>query len=204
MFVIETRRLTLSPLGPDDATRLVELCNDRDIARNTARIDSPYTLEDARRFIGYAAGAMAGGAEFPFAVRRDGVVVACAGAKPQRGERLRTRLLGRRERPRPGRRHGGGGRGPAIRLRPARPGNPDLRTFRRQSGVGPGAGKTRLQTDRRDHADAFGRARRDGRHGAPGDTRRRLRAAGAGADRHGRRLSAAARRHGARAGTAIR
>ncbi len=82
MFVIETRRLTLSPLEPDDATRLVELCNDRDIARNTARIDSPYTLEDAQHFIGYAAGAMAGGAEFPFAVRRDGVVVACAGAKP--------------------------------------------------------------------------------------------------------------------------
>ena len=80
--MIRTRRFTLRPLEREDAPRLVELCNDADIARNTARIPRPYALEDAEDFIAYAAKAAAAGDEFPFAVCRNGAVIACAGAKP--------------------------------------------------------------------------------------------------------------------------
>ena len=82
MTIIKTRRFTLRPIEPGDAPRLAELCNDPLIARNTARLRRPYTLEDAEAFIAYAAQATASGAEFPFAVCRDGVVIACAGMKP--------------------------------------------------------------------------------------------------------------------------
>lgn len=82
MPIIKTKRFLLRPLEAGDAPRLVDLCNDPDIARNTARICIPYALDDAQAFIAYAAKAAAAGEEFPFAVCRDGAVVACAGAKP--------------------------------------------------------------------------------------------------------------------------
>lgn len=80
MTIITTRRFTLRPLDENDAPRIAELCNDPDIARNTARIRHPYTLENAQDFIAYVKQAAASGAEHTFAVCREGVVIACAGA----------------------------------------------------------------------------------------------------------------------------
>ena len=82
MTIIRTRRLTLRPVEPADAPLFAALCNDPDIARNTSRIRRPYTLEDAEAFIAYAMQATASGAEFPFAVCRDGAIIACTGITP--------------------------------------------------------------------------------------------------------------------------
>lgn len=85
MTIIRTRRFTIRPIEAADAPRWVELCSDIDIARNTARIPHPYTLEDAQGFIAYAEEAMASGAEHIFAVCRDGLAIACAGLTPHEG-----------------------------------------------------------------------------------------------------------------------
>ena len=82
MTIITTRRFTLRPLEETDAPRLADLCKDPAIARHTARIRHPYTLEDAQGFVAYAMQAAASGAEHIFVVCRDGDVIACAGAKP--------------------------------------------------------------------------------------------------------------------------
>ena len=79
MTIITTRRFTLRPLEESDAPRIAELCNDLDIARNTARIRHPYTLEDAQGFVAYAIEATTAGAEHIFAICRDGAIIACAG-----------------------------------------------------------------------------------------------------------------------------
>lgn len=83
MTVIRTERLVLRPVARADAPRFVTLCNDADIARNTARIPHPYTAEDAAKFVSYAERAMADGKEHIFAVMRDGEIVACAGASAE-------------------------------------------------------------------------------------------------------------------------
>ena len=49
--VLQTRRLTLRGLRPEDAAAMVPLANDRRIAENTAQIPHPYRLADAESFI---------------------------------------------------------------------------------------------------------------------------------------------------------
>lgn len=79
MTLIHTRRYLLRPIAEDDAPVFAALCNDEAIARNTARIPRPYTLEDARSFTRHMAKAHANGKEFAFAVCKAGEIVACAG-----------------------------------------------------------------------------------------------------------------------------
>ncbi len=86
MTVIKTRRLVLRPIRQGDAARFAELCNDREIAHNTTRIPMPYTARHAKEFTGYAAHATANGDEFPFAVCREGEIIACAGLTPRGGK----------------------------------------------------------------------------------------------------------------------
>lgn len=82
MIEITTPRFTLRPLKPEDASRIADLCNDQSIARNTARIIHPYTRKDAESFVAYAIEATRKGGEYPFAVCRNGTIIACAGVKP--------------------------------------------------------------------------------------------------------------------------
>lgn len=82
MVEIKTPRLTLRPLKPEDAPRLADLCNDQSIARNTVRIEYPYTRKDAESFVAYAIEATKKGEEYPFAVCRNDTIIACAGIKP--------------------------------------------------------------------------------------------------------------------------
>ncbi|MDZ4363639.1 GNAT family N-acetyltransferase, partial [Brevundimonas sp.] len=49
--VVETRRLMLRSPEPQDATRLADLANDRDVARMTLRMPHPYGLPDAESFV---------------------------------------------------------------------------------------------------------------------------------------------------------
>ena len=81
-MIITTKRLVLRPVERADAPRFVVLCNDADIARNTARIPQPYTEEDAANFVERATRAAANGDEYVFAVTCDNEIIACAGAMP--------------------------------------------------------------------------------------------------------------------------
>lgn len=57
---MKTRRLTLRPLAPGDATRIAELAGDWDIASMTGRIPFPYSDNAAHQWIrGLADGEMA-------------------------------------------------------------------------------------------------------------------------------------------------
>lgn len=48
---IRTARLLLRPFVPQDEAALQRICNDETVARNTASLPFPYTLEHARQFI---------------------------------------------------------------------------------------------------------------------------------------------------------
>jgi len=52
--VLETARLVLRPPRLDDAKSVVTLASDRRVAENTTRIPHPYTIADAREWIGAA------------------------------------------------------------------------------------------------------------------------------------------------------
>ena len=79
MTLIRTSRFLLRPIEAADAPVFARLCNDALIARNTARIPHPYTLEDAEFFTAARARAFALGTEFAFAVCDVGEIVACCG-----------------------------------------------------------------------------------------------------------------------------
>lgn len=76
---LATKRFLLTPIAPADAPRIVELCNDRELAENSGRIPHPYTLADAERFVVYAEKAWGAGAEYVFGVRENGALIACTG-----------------------------------------------------------------------------------------------------------------------------
>ena len=81
MFQIKTGTLLLRPIGSADAARFHQLCNDVEIARNTARITHPYSRADADAFVSRRGAGMFGNDdEYVFAVCRDDAIVACAGA----------------------------------------------------------------------------------------------------------------------------
>lgn len=85
MTIITTPRLLLRPILQDDAPAFARLCDDRLIARNTARIPHPYTIENAKAFVTFISNAFEAGEEYAFAVCEDGDIVACAGISPQEG-----------------------------------------------------------------------------------------------------------------------
>ena len=72
---IKTERLTLRPLRATDAGAVVDLAGDADVARMTARIPHPYTLQDAEQWIPLA---MKRG-EIVFAILHNGALIGCAG-----------------------------------------------------------------------------------------------------------------------------
>jgi RimJ/RimL family protein N-acetyltransferase len=75
-FPVLLRTFTLA-----DAPRVAELCGDWDVARMTARVPHPYTLEMAETFIGACREACATGATPTYAITRadDGVLVGAIG-----------------------------------------------------------------------------------------------------------------------------
>ncbi len=79
MTVLHTSRFVLRPIEEADAPVFARLCNDADIARNTARIPHPYTLDDAQGFAAATATAFALEKEFAFAVCDHGDIVGCCG-----------------------------------------------------------------------------------------------------------------------------
>ncbi len=79
MTFIKTNRFLLRPVDVDDAPAFAALCNDEMIARNTARIPYPYTLEDAEIFTKTAAAAFRNGKEHAFAVCEQDTIIACCG-----------------------------------------------------------------------------------------------------------------------------
>lgn len=79
MIKIKTDRLSLRPIHRRDAPRFAELCSDILIARNTARVPHPYGLKDAEKFVRFAEEVFASDKEYPFAVCKDALIIACAG-----------------------------------------------------------------------------------------------------------------------------
>jgi len=79
MAIIRTPRFTLRRIRQSDAEMFAHACNDPLIARNTARIPHPYTLDDARAFVARAENAFDAGEEYAFAVFENDRLVACSG-----------------------------------------------------------------------------------------------------------------------------
>jgi RimJ/RimL family protein N-acetyltransferase len=79
MAVIYTKRFALRPITEDDAPVFARLCNDETIARNTARIPHPYTIENAVAFTRYAVSAVAEKHEYHFAVCEDDEIIGRCG-----------------------------------------------------------------------------------------------------------------------------
>ena len=79
MTLIKTNRFLLRSVDEADAPVFALLCNDELIARNTARIPHPYSLEDAEFFAAGRAKAFALGTEYAFAVCDAGEIVGCCG-----------------------------------------------------------------------------------------------------------------------------
>ena len=79
MTLIHTNRFVLRPIEATDAPVFAHLCNDPLIARNTARIPHPYTLDDADEFCKAIARAFALGTEYVFAVCDNEDIIACCG-----------------------------------------------------------------------------------------------------------------------------
>ncbi|WDI30016.1 GNAT family N-acetyltransferase [Hyphococcus flavus] len=79
MTIIYTKRFTLRPITEADAPAFAKICNDELIARNTARIPHPYTLDNAIAFTRYAMNAVSEKKEFPFAVCDGETIIGCSG-----------------------------------------------------------------------------------------------------------------------------
>jgi 8-oxo-dGTP diphosphatase len=80
-FPLRSARLVLRPLAASDAPRLVELLDDWDVVRLTARLPYPYTLDDATAFIAQQSQRRAEGVGVALALQRtcDGAVIGCIG-----------------------------------------------------------------------------------------------------------------------------
>ena len=82
MTILKTKRFELRPPRDGDAARFASLCNDLEIARFTARIPHPYTLDHAEAFLAAVKDAQGSGAEHVFAICEDDILIACAGLSP--------------------------------------------------------------------------------------------------------------------------
>ena len=85
MSDLTTKRIILRAIVKSDAPAFAQLCNDEELARNTARIPHPYTLDHAKGFVAYAEEARASRTEFTFAVCEHGDIVACCGVRAMDG-----------------------------------------------------------------------------------------------------------------------
>ena len=77
--LLETKRLTLRPLRGSDAGAVIALAGDADVARMTARIPHPYSLDQARAWIAQ----IPESGEVVFAVVHEGALIGCAGYMPE-------------------------------------------------------------------------------------------------------------------------
>ena len=75
-FALDTPRLILRPLADEDVAAIHRLYADWDVAKTLSRIDHPFTIGAARRFVAEARAAFASGAGYTLAmVERDGGAV---------------------------------------------------------------------------------------------------------------------------------
>lgn len=81
MNIPKTIRLTFRPLALSDETRLVHLCNDKTLIRNTSRLPYPYTADHARSFLVRSID-RSQTEECRFAVCENSHFIACIGATP--------------------------------------------------------------------------------------------------------------------------
>ncbi len=83
---LRTRRLVLRPFVPSDAPRVCELAGAREVAENTLSIPHPYSLDDARAFIGLHEPAFRSGEMVVFAITTPGDgIVGAVGLKLEDG-----------------------------------------------------------------------------------------------------------------------
>ena len=68
--ILETERLLLRQPRAADISHFLPLLGDYEVSKNLSRVPHPYTEDDARAFVQYAAGAWASGEDFIFAVLR--------------------------------------------------------------------------------------------------------------------------------------
>ena len=68
--ILHTARLALRPFDSHDIPAVTELCGERDIAFNTLHIPHPYTLDDARIWIGSHPDSYAAGKSAVFAITK--------------------------------------------------------------------------------------------------------------------------------------
>lgn len=66
--ILETNRLILRPICVDDALRINQLCNNKEIASMTAQIPYPCSLDDTKSWINLQAKACENGKEANFAI----------------------------------------------------------------------------------------------------------------------------------------
>ncbi len=83
--VVRTERLVLRPYRPEDAAAVHRGCQDPEVQRWIAAVPVPYTLDDARTFVGLDAVWRAQGAALTVAVEADGRYVGSAGVTFGRG-----------------------------------------------------------------------------------------------------------------------
>ena len=81
---IAATRLRLRPLAPDDAARLAALADDLDVARQTAALPHPYTLDDARSFIAAQGDPPRGAVNFAVELAGEGLI-GVMGFRPEPG-----------------------------------------------------------------------------------------------------------------------
>ncbi len=77
--ILQTDRLTLRPLQPDDATSIQRECNNRAVARMTMRIPHPYPDGLAEDWIRTDRGERVEGSAFRFAVEHESELVGVVG-----------------------------------------------------------------------------------------------------------------------------
>lgn len=77
---MKSARVSLRPIGLDDAPRIAELAGDWDVARMTGRIPYPYSAEQAEHWVsGLAEG------EVVFGIDHEGALIGICGYTPQKG-----------------------------------------------------------------------------------------------------------------------
>jgi RimJ/RimL family protein N-acetyltransferase len=81
--ILETERLLLRPLTPDDAATVARLAGSREIAHTTISIPHPYSEDQARGWIGAHTGQSATGKEIVFGVvtREDVQLIGAVGLR---------------------------------------------------------------------------------------------------------------------------
>ena len=82
---LETDRLVLRAPAAADAAPIQAMCDNWDVVRMTTRMPHPYTLDDARGWIGGRGDRWADGREYTFALVFDGALVGVAGVDLKEG-----------------------------------------------------------------------------------------------------------------------